>query len=458
MKDVSNYTIIHINIIFFLKSLVQDIAWQAAEVFNLIVVAQTWPDDWKKEYVTVIPKGQDPQDPSECTNFLSKLFESYVMEWSRQEVKPKRNQYGGEPGAVAAIMLVEVVDSYVSTLEDNRAAAVLSAIDFSKAFNRLHHEKCLESFKEKGSSTPILALLASFLTGRTMSVKTGNCMSSPRKVNPGAPKGSVLGCSLFNIAIDSLEEGFEHNEEEPQDNFYKETLTRSEDFPAALTPSRVRFSQENVGISPIPRDKNSPGEFRFLSRVANIPPWVKKPKDPKYVDNEVMNLKFVDDGINVDKIHLRKAELLVEEGCIIKELIAKRTQELLRHISKKATKIGMLINAKKMALMCISAAVTFEPRVRVEIEGTTIKGSDTLKLLGLTIDSNGSFKTHINNLKMKLRKKTWALLKLKKAGLGEKDLVHCYKSLTRPVVEYVVPAWHSLTTADQAEQLERQQS
>lgn len=55
-----------------------------AKVFNLIVSTKSWPDLWKIEYVTLIPKIPSPQDPSDCrniscTNFLSKLFESFVL-------------------------------------------------------------------------------------------------------------------------------------------------------------------------------------------------------------------------------------------------------------------------------------------------------------------------------------------------------------------------------------------
>ena len=73
-------------------------------IFNVITRERKWPDKWKKEYVTVIPKEANSQDPGECrnvscTNELPKVYESFVLEWCRQEVKPKLNQFSGEPGA-----------------------------------------------------------------------------------------------------------------------------------------------------------------------------------------------------------------------------------------------------------------------------------------------------------------------------------------------------------------------
>ena len=77
-----------------------ELAQPIAHVFNMITRTCRWPDAWKVEYVTVIPKGPDPQEPSECrniscTNYLSKMYESFVLEWIREEVLPRPNQYGG---------------------------------------------------------------------------------------------------------------------------------------------------------------------------------------------------------------------------------------------------------------------------------------------------------------------------------------------------------------------------
>ena len=74
------------------------------------------------------------------------------------------------------------------------------------------------------------------------------------------------------------------------------------------------------------------------------------------------------------------------------------------------------------------------------------------------MDSNCTFRTHTQNLVKNIRKKSWALTKLKSAGLTEQQLLNAYKGLIRLTVEYVVPAWHSLITAQQAAQLEKQQT
>ena len=427
-------------------------------IFNKITLEQTWPDLWKREYVTIIPKNNSPSDPSQCrniscTNFASKIYESFVLAWSRDEVKPKLNQYGGEPGASATQLLVEVMDDIATTLEDNRMGTVLSAIDFSKAFNRLEHSHCLNTFARRGSSTSVLRLLASFLSGRSMSVRVENVLSEPRAVNAGAPQGSVLGCYLFNIGVDDLEEEFEHTEP-AQEEAVTETLCRSDDFPAVSTPKRVS-GQHEPQMSPIAGRRQ---EVQLLPRVANAPSWILRAKDPRIKDRGIRSYKFVDDSVNTSPVNMRGAILLEGEGGLFKQIKDKRTKSLLHHIANNATAKGMRINPAKTSLMCVSAAASFEPQVQIVMDGITITGEKTMKILGVTLDNDGSFKTHVENIRRRLRQRTWALSKLRRRGVQEQKLVKDYTSLIRPVAEYASPAWNSLLTAEQSEKIERQQT
>ena len=108
----------------------------------------------------------------------------------------RENQYGGEPGVSTTHMLIDVWTKINSDLEDNRAASVITAVDYSKAFNRLEHLPCLLALQRKGAGSGLLRIIASFLHERHMTVRVGEARSDLRKVNAGAPQGPCRGPCL----------------------------------------------------------------------------------------------------------------------------------------------------------------------------------------------------------------------------------------------------------------------
>ena len=90
-----------------------------ANIYNCITVTRKWPRCWKREYVTVIPKNSSPQSLSDlrnisCTLLASKMYESYVLDWLKQEVHLRSNQYGGVKGLSTDHLLVGLWQQAVS--------------------------------------------------------------------------------------------------------------------------------------------------------------------------------------------------------------------------------------------------------------------------------------------------------------------------------------------------------
>ena len=73
----------------------------------------------------------------------------------------------------------------------------------------------------------------------------------------------------------NLEDGFQEDaEQNNQTEAHQETLCRTDDFPTVSTPKRVGASVRPC-TSPIPAPQR-PTDFKILSRVANVPHWIKK--------------------------------------------------------------------------------------------------------------------------------------------------------------------------------------
>ena len=80
-----------------------------ADVFNTSFLDKTFPRLWKQFYVTAIPKVDPCTDlhdlrPISLISTLSKIQESYVVDWMHEEIKDGTcsEQYGGVPGFVGS--------------------------------------------------------------------------------------------------------------------------------------------------------------------------------------------------------------------------------------------------------------------------------------------------------------------------------------------------------------------
>ena len=181
------------------------------EIYNTITRTKEWPESWKIEYVSVIPKTNNPKEVEQLRNIsytllVSKVYESFLLDWASEEVKLQDNQFGGVKGCSTAHYLINLWQEILSNADDNRSATVLTAVDFVKAFNRVSHQACLAAFARKGASTQVLQLVATFLSKRSMTVRIGNEFSRQLLINGGCPQGSVLGVFLFNVCSDELED------------------------------------------------------------------------------------------------------------------------------------------------------------------------------------------------------------------------------------------------------------
>ena len=148
-------------------------------IYNQVISTCSWPDIWKNETVSVIPKTTSPANMGElrnlsCTPLFSKVLEFFVLKDIKNSVCLADCQYGGISGVSTDHFLVKSWDTIMSNLEDREAAASILSVDFEKAFNRMDHGECLKA-------------LAMYVEWCTLSSTTAKCRSKlgPLCPNPG---------------------------------------------------------------------------------------------------------------------------------------------------------------------------------------------------------------------------------------------------------------------------------
>ena len=112
-------------------------------------------------------------------------------------------------------------------------------------------------------------------------------------------------------------------------------------------------------------------------------------------------------------------------------------------------------------LKCITMTVTFmknpAPFDTLYIGESPLPNVQTVKILGVHIQSNLKWDDHVNEILKKCNKKLYMFRMVKKYKLPIADLVTIYTGYIRPVLEYCVPVFNGGLTLKQVQSLERVQ-
>ena len=464
-------------------------------IYNKITTSKKWPLAWKVEHVTVIPKTTCPAGFSDlrnisCTLLASKMYESFVLEWLSSQVHLKWNQYGGVKGCGTTHMLVQLYQNICEGLEDFRAGVLLTAIDYAKAFNRMSYQHCLSSLAKLGASSDILAIIATFLSDRVMTVKVGSSWSDVRPVTGGCPQGSILGVFLFNATINDLEDAVtEHpsssdepgpssgpDESGPSSGPDETGPSSGGDRPGTSTPLHTGGRVSPV-LSPVSTPVAAHPRFNFLPEVREVqrrlryhssdnesePEETNTVNQAKWKRTPIDLLKYVDDNLSCDKINMDSADRTdIPDGPPHRDKHALQTQNLYRTVVRAAVNKGMAVNGSKTKILLVSDALSYVPRAHFyDSSGERLQNlasEDEMKCLGFHVSSRPSMKAHVAAMRKRFRQRYWVLRHLKSVGFSEEELVRVYTTVIRPIADYCSPVYHSQLTDEQDEEVERLQN
>ena len=165
-----------------------ELAAPAAKIFRNIVSTGHWPKSWRTEYGTPLQKEPNPVTEDQLriislTNFLSKVFEQYLMIWLLEYVGNQMD-WGH--------YLIDFVNYILYNQELNIPHATLAVlVDFSKAFNRIDHNTIIAILSRMGVPGWLLRIVIAFLTDRELILRYKGRTSDRKSLPGGGPQGTM---------------------------------------------------------------------------------------------------------------------------------------------------------------------------------------------------------------------------------------------------------------------------
>ena len=395
------------------KEFKEELAYPLHILLNKIAQSAEWPEHYKVEYITPIPKIPLPQNeddlrPISLTAFFSKCMEQFVVQWFIEYIGDKMDfrQYGGTRGNSISHYLIEFINFILRQQELENTAVLACLVDFSKAFNRQDHNILISKLSDLGVPGWLLKLVMAFLKNRTMRVRYRGKLSSIFSLPGGGPQGTLLGLFLFLVLIDDA--GFCDQMNNAGELITKKKIKEMNVIHLKYVDDlSLAESVDMTSLSHVPRDVR-PQPDMYRARTGHV-------------------------------LDLKKSKVFQQ---------LKETQEY-------AKQNHMKLNLSKTKLMLFNPCTSRDFMPEMRIEGTRLDLVEQSKLLGVVLTSNLSWSANTEYIVERCMKKMWVMRRLKKLGASSTDLLEIYYKQIRCIAEYAAPVWSSAITMEDSRKLER---
>ena len=379
------------------KEFAPELACPVSNIINQCLNQQRFPDIWKNEWVTPVPKITHPKQLSDlrkisCTSDYAKLFEGILKDWILEDISDKFDigQFGGQEGTGTEHLLVCLVDRILYLLDryNEKSAVIAALVDWAAAFDRQDPTLAIKGFIKIGVRPSLIPILVSYLDGRRMKVKFNGEDSDTLSLIGGGPQGTLIGQIMYLVQTNNNSDSVN-----PEDR-YK--------FIDDLTILQI------ISLAGLLTD------YDFHSHVAS--------------------------DVGIDQQFLPPTSLLIQSQL---ESISNWTNENLMKINEDKCKYMVFTRAK----------VDFATRLTVN--ENVIEQINVTKLLGVWISEDMSWARNTKEVCKKAYSRLTMLTKLKYVGVSTEELINIYILFIRSCAEYCSTVFHSRLTVEQSASLER---
>ena len=374
-----------------------------AHLINSCFTQGIYPNLWKMEFVTPVPKIYPPEKISDLRKIsgllnLSKITDKIITEFITEDMESSRDksQYGNKKKVSIQHYLIKMLKKILTSVDENSIsksmAVIMGMVDWSQAFDRQSHKLGIQSFIDNGVRGSLIPILLNFFQDREMKVKWKGLQSTPRALPGGGPQGGTLGIEEY------LSQSNRNTEFLDPDEKYK--------FIDDLSILEV-INLITIGLS----------SYNSLNHVAS--------------------------DIGTEHSYLETSNL--------------KSQIYLDKVSDWTRDQKMQLNTRKTKYMVFNYSKKYQFNTRLEVDGELLEQVHETKLLGLTIRDDLSWKTNSELLAKKAYKRMIILKNLFSFNVPISDLIEIYILYIRSVVEQSAVVWHSSLTKAEQNDLERVQ-